>query len=278
MELKVQNYDLPSVIQFNYDELKTALTEKCHEYEVMVYTDEQIKAAKSDRANLNRLKKALNDERLRREREYMEPFNEFKTKINEIISIIDKPASMIDARVKEFEQKKKDEKKAQIAELFAEFNFPEYITLEKVWDESWLNSSVSLARVKECLKDVSYRNEQAVQTINDLPEGAFEAMEYYKRSLDVVSALAKANDIVRINRAKKAAEEEARKQEDAKPEVKEEIPFDGMPEPIDVPEVEPAEDDKRFWISFRACLSVNEARELNAFFRMHGIPFEAEGK
>lgn len=267
MELKVQNYDLPSVIQFNYDELKTALTEKCHEYEVMVYTDDQIKEAKSDRANLNKLKQALNNERIRREKEYMQPFNEFKDKINEIISIIDKPTSIIDARVKEFEQKKKDEKREQIRALFEEMNFPEYITLEKVWDDTWLNSSCSLSRIKEEFKTIAYRDEKAVSMLKDLPEFSFEAIEFYKDCFDVTLAMEKANDLSRLAKAKKAAEEE---------KAKEEIPFDGMPEPVKVAEVVPAEDEERYWIKFSACMSVKEARELRSYFEYNKIPFKVE--
>ena len=265
MELKVQNYDLPSAIQFNYDELKNALTEKCHEYEVMVYTDDQIKIAKSDRANLNKLKKALNEERLRREREYMAPFTEFKDKINEIISIIDKPASLIDARVKEFEQKKKEEKKEIIAAEFEKIGFPEYITLEKIWDESWLNSSCSIARVREDFKSVAYRDGKNMEMLNDLPEYSFEAIEFYKQTLDVTQALEKANEFIRIAKAKKAAEEETKKQE--------EVPFSAMPEPVEEVEVVPV-DEPRVWVSFKAYLSVSEARELNSFFNYNKIKFE----
>ena len=82
MELKVAEVQLPEAILFNYDELKKELTEKVKTYETMAYTDDQIKDAKADRANLNKLKKALNDERIRREKEYMQPFNEFKAKQN----------------------------------------------------------------------------------------------------------------------------------------------------------------------------------------------------
>lgn len=91
MELKVNEVAVPEQITFNYEELKQELTEKVSMYETLVYTDDQIKQAKADKANLNKLKKALNDERIRREREYMQPFNDFKQKINEIIGIIDKP-------------------------------------------------------------------------------------------------------------------------------------------------------------------------------------------
>ena len=68
MELKMNEYQLPEKILFNYEELKQELTEKVAHYETLVYTDDQIKEAKADRANLNRLKKALNDERIRREK------------------------------------------------------------------------------------------------------------------------------------------------------------------------------------------------------------------
>ena len=81
MELKIEKYNKPQAIEFNFEELKQELAEKVKMYETLVYTDDQIKEAKADRASLNKLKTALNDERLRLEREYMQPFNEFKEKI-----------------------------------------------------------------------------------------------------------------------------------------------------------------------------------------------------
>ena len=66
MEMKVNEVILPEQITWNYDELKAELAEKVQKYETMVYTEDQVKDAKADRANLNKLKKALNDERIRR--------------------------------------------------------------------------------------------------------------------------------------------------------------------------------------------------------------------
>ena len=111
MELKVKDYQLPAEILFNFEELKAEIAEKVEVYSTTVDTDDQIKAAKADKANLNRLKKALNDERIRREREYMAPFTAFKNQVNEIIAIIDKPIAIIDKQVKEYDEAKKAEKK-----------------------------------------------------------------------------------------------------------------------------------------------------------------------
>ena len=120
MQLKVNDVQLPAPITFNYEELKQDLLTKAENYASLVYTEDQIKVAKEDRANLNRLKKALNDERLKREKEYMAPFATFKAQINEIISIIDKPCAVIDRQVKAFEEQQKAEKRQTIEAYWQE--------------------------------------------------------------------------------------------------------------------------------------------------------------
>ena len=135
MELRVNEVQLPEAITFNYAELKQAVEAKANQYELAVYSDEQIKLAKSDRANLNRLKKALNDERIRQEKEYMIPFNDFKNKVNELISIIDKPVKLIDKQVKDFEEQQKMKKKDEILFFFESCNYPEWISFEKIFSE-----------------------------------------------------------------------------------------------------------------------------------------------
>lgn len=58
MELKITNLTLPQKVTFNYDEMKQELLEKVSHYETLVYTDEQMKEAKKDKAELNKFKKA----------------------------------------------------------------------------------------------------------------------------------------------------------------------------------------------------------------------------
>ena len=54
MELKVNEYQLPDVIAFNYEEIKNELAERVHIYETVVYDDTQIKQAKADRERQRR--------------------------------------------------------------------------------------------------------------------------------------------------------------------------------------------------------------------------------
>ena len=46
---------LPSVIDFNFEEIKAELTEKLSQYNNLIVTEDSIKSAKSDKESLNKL-------------------------------------------------------------------------------------------------------------------------------------------------------------------------------------------------------------------------------
>lgn len=210
MEIRMNEMQLPEKISFNYEELKKELTDKVSMYETLVYTDDQIKQAKEDRASLNKSKKALKDELIRMEKEYMQPFNEFKAQMNEIISIIDKPVAVIDRQVKEYEEKQKQDKQAKIEAYWHEMlqadKVPEGVTFSSIFNPKWLNASVSMKSIQD---EMNARLEQIamdMKIIADLSEFSFEAMETYKSTLDVRTALNEANRLAEM--AKRKAEQE----------------------------------------------------------------------
>lgn len=108
MELKIEEIQAPAKISWNFEELKAEISAKVQHYEMLVYDEDQMRTAKKDRAALNKLKKALNDERIKQEREYMKSFNEFKAQVNELIKIIEKPITAIDTQIKAYEEKRKE--------------------------------------------------------------------------------------------------------------------------------------------------------------------------
>ena len=93
-ELKIQAPKNKPVV-WNYEQLRADLTTALKDYESRVYTEDTIAEAKEDRAKLNKLKKAINDERIAREKEYMQPFNEFKSQAKELCEMIDTASSGI---------------------------------------------------------------------------------------------------------------------------------------------------------------------------------------
>lgn len=275
MKLKMNEMQLPEQITFNYEELKQELTEKVSHYETLVYTDDQIKEAKADRANLNKLKKALNDERIRMEKEYMKPFAAFKTQINEIISIIDKPVAVIDKHVKEYEEKQKQDKLEEIKNLWTSCDIPEGLAFEKIFDQKWLNASTSMKAIQDSIDSVIGKFNEDMTSLSNLPEYAFEAQQVYISTLDIGRALNEAHRLSEV--AKKKAEAERLKAErEAKPEP--EKPAETLDNPP-MPDARALEEDyvapKKQWISFAALLTVDQAKELKQFFDARNIDFKA---
>lgn len=258
MELKVEEVQVPEQIKFNFEELRTELITKCQEYEMMVYSDDQIKMAKSDRASLNKLKKALNDERIRREKEYLKPFEEFKAKINEIIAIIDKPVAIIDKQVKAYEEEQKVKKTEQIETIFNTIEGkPEWLILKAIWNEKWLNATFSLSSIESEIKERLMQIIKDVNTLSDLPQFGFEATEIYKTTLDVNRALNEGARLAEIQQKK--AEAEAAKAQELK---------EGFMNP---PIINKPEENVKEWVNFSALLSMTDAVKLSGFCRANNI-------
>jgi CHASE3 domain sensor protein len=288
MELKMNEYQLPEQILFNYEELKAELTEKVQHYETLVYTDDQIKEAKADRAALNKLKKALSDEQIRREKEYMKPFDDFKSKINEIISIIDKPVAVIDKQIREYEDKRQQEKLEEIKKLWFEMEVPDGLTLDKVFNDRMLNASFNMKHVKQCFIDAIDRFNRDMAVLVNLSEYSFEAQQTYISSLDLSKAMNEANRLSRLakQKAEYEAEQERLKAEEAKkaaqavaPDVKEE-PVSEMGKAISSIERQAYEKavnaaPAKQWVAFQALLSTEDALALKEFFNSRNIEFRA---
>lgn len=281
MELQVNPVSIPDSITFNYEELKTELAATLKRYEGLVYTPDQLKAAKADRAALNKLKKALNDERIKREKEYMQPFMDFKGKIAELISLIDKPVTLIDGQVKAFEEKKKAEKKAEIKKMFEnDFQFPAWLEFDRIFKDVWYNAYMTPAMIHEELGTMEKRFVSDLAALCEMPAFSFEAVECYKQTLDLQTAIAEGKRLLDIQKRK----EEAERLKDAEATA-EEVPDvheyechveevaeigEGVQVGGDLPPVVVAGQ----WISFKAFLTIPQAKELRAFFKQRGIDFK----
>lgn len=224
LELKIfspqENGFVPE-IKWNNEELKAAIADKMKEYKGLVFTEETISEGKKDRANLNKLRGAIDDERKRVKKLCMEPCNRFEKEVKEVLALVDEQISAIDIQIKEVEQIKREEKRKAVQELFESIGFQKFVTLEMIWDEKWLNASVALSKVENQMKETMYRIGEEVGTISRLPEFRFEAMEVYKKTLDLTQAIKKGQELADIQKrkeealARQKAEEERRKAEEA---------------------------------------------------------------
>lgn len=277
MELKINEVALPAPITFNYEELRAELLSKVSVYETMVYTEDQVKEAKADRAALNRLKKALNDERIRQEKDYMQPFNTFKAQVGELVKIIDKSVSVVDKQVKEFEEQQKQDKLLKIKEYFdGAFVYDEAVNknipFEKILDSKWMNASVSMKSIQGAIDGKLEQMAKDLAVIADLPSYSFEARECYMDTLDLAKAVSEAHRLQEQaeKRAAWDAEQQKRKEEAADAPIKSTQVMTNINDPDDIENL-PA----RQWIGFQALLSADEARALGAWLRANGIKYKA---
>lgn len=210
MELKIfnpQEGGFVKEIEWNNEELKAKIAEKVKDYEGLVYVGEaQIKEAKADRANLNKLRNAIEDERKRIKKLCLEPYNRFETQVREVVALLDRPIAMIGEQIDAAEEAKKAAKKAEIEELFKTIGFQDFVTLEAIWDPKWLNATVSMAKIEEAMRTRLYQIGSDVLTIHELTEYQFEAMEVYKETLDIGAAIREGKRLLEIQKAKEAAE------------------------------------------------------------------------
>ena len=179
-------------IKFNYEELKGGLTASLEKYQNLVYTPENIKEAKDDRATLNALKKSLNDEKIKIKKEFMVPYDDFEAKIKELIELVDKPASEIDKQVKVFEEQEKAKKREAIKTIYSENigAYAELISLEKLYDPRWENKTYKETDITKEIQDVVKKADSDLKVIVDLKsEFEFQIKDTYFKTLDLGQAL-----------------------------------------------------------------------------------------
>lgn len=172
MELKVEEIKALAPIQFNYEDIKKWVTEKAKEYKSLVYTEETITSAKTDRATLNKVAKAINDEKIRIKKEVLKPFEDFENKCKELQNIITDASSSIDAQVKAFEEKEQNEKKEQIKAIFDEYigDFKDLIDFENIFNPRWLNKTYTMKKIEDEINHLLNKTKDDLNVIENTIE------------------------------------------------------------------------------------------------------------
>lgn len=262
MDFQITKMQIPEIPEANFEELKKDLQEKVSKYENMIYNDNEIAQAKKDRADLNKLKKAINDKRIAMEKEYMQPFNEFKAKVNEILALLDKPILAIDTQVKNYEAQIVEAKKQWIEATFKQKSPFNWIKLEQIYNSKWLNSSFTKKSIEEEM-DLSFSMIETELKSIDTLDYKEQALEVYKETLSLSMALDKVKQIKELD---KILEEQK-----AKAEIKEEIKEEPKPEVKEEVKVETAAEDPKEWMDMSICLSALDFEKFDAWTKENGI-------
>lgn len=293
LEMKIYNPEESAYIteiRWNYEDIKAEVAAQAESYATAVYTDDLIKQAKADRAKLNKFVKALKDRRTDVRKKLLAPDEQFGRQVDEIVGIVQAAISNIDAQVKDYESKVRQEK---IDKLRTEFDsmvgdMSKILPFERVYVPEWSNATFSISKAKGIMQETIEAVRNGINTIgnSDSPY-AGDMMKVFLETYDIGKAMERRNQLEEEAKRRAAYEEErkrqqeerdrqaaeeARKQallqhipEDVRPAVKQ-----GINAVVDRPEPEPKQ-----WVAFEALLDTHHAQLLAAFFRSQGIEFRA---
>lgn len=268
MEFKVIE-KVPGKLVINYEELKTALSVELEKYKGLVVTENQITEAKSTRAKLNKVKEAIEDRRKELKKEYLKPYEIVEKQAKELVGMIDEVSSNIANQIKEFEEKEKEAKKIQIANLWVKLGYNK-ITVDKIWNEKWLNKTFALSNIKEEMQAQIDDIEGDLNAIKELcgedKQKCLTLQSKYLRTLDFQQVLSEYN-----------AETEA-----AKKIIAEEKAVKAEQEPITVVSEEPQEEvevqtevqEAIYEIKFAVIGTEKQIKALSQFMFDNNIKFE----
>lgn len=228
-ELQVTVTQTPAVIDWNFEQLKTQLSEIMSSYEGLTYTEDSLKTAKADVADLRKLRTAVDNRRKEIKKACMDPYEKIEAQAKELTALIDKPINEISRQIKAYEDEQKAEKKHEILAFMGEtFNdLPEDIAkrlVEKCYTPQWENKSTAKKLWQESIKAARELALEDLKKLDEVDEDFKEAaLEVYKKDLTLGNALMKVNELQHQRemlrekeRQRQEAEEKAREHQETK--------------------------------------------------------------
>ena len=146
---------VPGELIFNFDELKGQLSERLENYKGLVVTEDNEREVTKDKAELNKLVKAIDDYRKNQKKEMSAPITEFENKCKELTSLVTNVVTPIADQLKAFEDARKEEKRTEV-----------HRQVEKVINDLGLNQTYSSQL--DIIDKYLNKTQKLTDTINDL--------------------------------------------------------------------------------------------------------------
>lgn len=158
-DLQLPDYTIdyrPTVISINnFDQLKTAVEAYAAKYQNLAVSTSTEKEAKTSRAELRKLKAALDDKRKEIKKKYAEPYEAFANQIKDLEATLDASITPIDVGLKELEEHQRQTRLEHVQALIDEMAPNYHVNPDEVEiDPTWLNKSTSKKKVTEGIADV----------------------------------------------------------------------------------------------------------------------------
>lgn len=201
---KVQvNYTPAKVDVVGLASLKQAVDQVCKTYSGLVVTADSYKQDKKTAAELNKLKKALNDRKIEIKKQSTKEVDQFADEVKSMTSELDEVVSQIRAGINAYDEKAKAERTESIKRKIADLCSEAHVSADDIeWNLSWANKSATWTKTEREVKaqivalQAEYRQyAEAVKAVTnraaelDLPESHWVEMLKYSPLSDVLSQM-----------------------------------------------------------------------------------------
>lgn len=151
-------------------------------------TVESMADDKKTRAELRKLSKSLNDEKIRIKKEYNQPLTEFEVWFKKAVAVLDQAISQIDSGIKDIEAEQKAERKKVVHELLIE------LTTDKEVDSRIFESFVDDWAKASNFNDIKPKK-QLIDSITYVIDGETQKIAEYKANKDTISNFCFGNNV-----------------------------------------------------------------------------------
>lgn len=203
-------------IQDNLDAVEASIRERIAEYKNMVVTEDSIKDSKQIVAELRKEQKTLDDSRKTIKKEWMGPYDAFEDKAKKIIKLYDEPVKAINEQLAIYEEDRKETKRKAIAAIYEKVDKGEHadwLTLESLFDDRWLNVTYSEKNIQKDIEDAFAQLDISISSIKVMES------EFEQAGLDILKRTGDFQLAVQEMTKRKKMKEEIIAQEQAKAEA-----------------------------------------------------------
>lgn len=201
---KVQvNYTPAKVDVVGLANLKQAVDQVCKTYSGLVVTADSYKQDKKTAAELNKLKKALNDRKIEIKKQATKEVDQFADEVKAMTSELDGVVSQIRVGINAYDEKAKAERTESIKRRIADLCSEAHVSADDIeWNPSWANKSSTWPKIEPEVKAqivaLQTKYSQYVESVKavtnraaelDLPESHWVEMLKYSPLSDVLSQM-----------------------------------------------------------------------------------------
>ena len=177
----------------NLDEVQDNIYGLLAAYTGRVYTADEIKGAKADRAQVNKWDKQLADAATAIKKHYLERVDPVLDRIAAMRRQVKEVSAAIDRQVKAVEEGEREDKRRALELIYRDAageDLAPLVPFARLLEDRWLNKSVSLAAAgRELRKAVATRREELRMIRTTCGEDAEDCVTEYLRGLSLNDAL-----------------------------------------------------------------------------------------